>query len=831
MRHGPATLIGPLQTLWQKDLPDVWVVRKRRGNRAVLTFSGWALLALAGIFWSGEGRLSSLAFAQPAWPGSAVSSGSSKPSAESPMPQQLSRRGVGGSTRVEEQKPPPSNEEILTQDAWVHGVQPSHAIARQPSYRWRHAGLDVLLARPHSEGPDLHAALNHSSAVVATNAAIALARRGDPAGAEQLAAAVRADQARLPLRCAAAEALGGLKHELARLRVLELTDQFGRDPRDGNPAYLAELHAELVRAMVRQGARASDPRFVLAMRSPAPAVRLEAAQAWLFNPDGPLPAEAVDWRVDQDARVRSIALSILVRYRHPDARTFIQAGLTDQDYRVHATAIEELGRLPNGEGRELLRKLLKDPTEMVRAHAVTALVASGAGEDEVWPMVKDKSWRVRLAVAEALRHYPSRGGVAVAKLLLNDASPAVQEKVVAAMEAWGLPEAGPVLLEAMGKIVVVTRRTAARQLAARWAPAAEFSPDGAPERRSQLIESLRQRFRDQFGVEVGLARMPQAPVVTPEILARVEQLLAPLGADDKPTREAAARQLAALGPTAVEALQCLAIDRRLLLPEAVYAQVLPAVSPAFAVLERLRYEDVVLRRRAATELTALTADRPLSPLALERLASIVVREPDTLVWQGLLSAVGRDSREPAVRLAYVAIGHQSPEVRRRACEYLAAQPGPGHVPVLLPALEDPSEVVIQAAARALGFTGRVDDLGPLRRLLLATNDSIRLEAAIALTRLNDPSGSAALERLAYAPDPVIRREVAVAMGEMPDPAFTPTLIRLLDDQQAVRRAALQALPKVVGHDVAVPEGQTADDLSQRIELWKRWFQGERAARR
>jgi HEAT repeat protein len=69
------------------------------------------------------------------------------------------------------------------------------------------------------------------------------------------------------------------------------------------------------------------------------------------------------------------------------------------------------------------------------------------------------------------------------------------------------------------------------------------------------------------------------------------------------------------------------------------------------------------------------------------------------------------------------------------------------------------------------------------------------------------------------------------MGEMPDPAFAPTLIRLLDDQQAVRRAALQSLPKVVGRDVAAPQGQTADDLSQRIELWKRWYQGERSARR
>ncbi len=786
---------------------------------------------LTGCPWSSVGHLADLGVAESYPTAAGAGSAASEPTGKPESSPHATRRVPNDASRGQDPSPPSSDWQTLAEDAWVYAAQPSQPADNWPAYRWRHAGLDMLLARPENEGPDLHAALTDRNPVVAANAAIALARRGNADGVDQLAAAVHADRAKLPRRCAAAEALGCLPHEAARQRIVELADRFGRDPREGNPDYLAELHAELIRSMVRQGARAADPRDLAATRSPAPGVRLAAVQAWLHDTEAPLPAEAIDWRVDPDARVRLVALSVLVRHRHPDAKAFLVDGLNDQDFRVRTTAIAELGTLPGGEGRELLRRLLKDRSEMVRAPALASLAASGAGEDEVLPMAKDKSWRVRAVVAESLHSFPSRGGMAVAKALLDDPSPVVQEKVIASLAAWELPEAGPVLLEAIGKVVVMTRRTAARQLAARWPPAAEFSPDGAPERRNQRIVQLRQQFRDQFGVESGVVRTAAAVSLPPETLDRVEQLLQGLSTAEIPRREAAVHELKAVGPSLIAALERLAIDRRLALSEVVYVEVLPAISPTFASLERLRFQDVSLRRRAATELMEFASERPLSSLALERLASIAVREPDALVWQTLLTAVGNDPREPATRLAYTAIGHQAPEVRRRACEYLAAHPSPSHVPVLLPALDDPSEVVVLAAARAIGFVGRLDNPQPLHRLLMALNESIRLEAAVALTRLKDPAGPGALERLAYAQDPVVRRVVAATMGEMADPAFAPTLIRLLDDQQAVRRAALEALPKVAGRDVTAAEGLPPEDLSQRIELWKRWFRGERSARR
>ena len=199
-------------------------------------------------------------------------------------------------------------------------------------------------------------------------------------------------------------------------------------------------------------------------------------------------------------------------------------------------------------------------------------------------------------------------------------------------------------------------------------------------------------------------------------------------------------------------------------------------------------------------------------------------EPDQLVWQSLLAAVAADSSEPSVRLAYAAISHPSPEVRRRACRHLAAHPHPQHAKVLLPALEDRNQSVVCAAVRALGAAGRMDDTGPLRRLLGTSSEQLRLETATALVQLGDAAGTAALQRLAYADDAKVRRQVAVVMGEMGEPSFVPTLIRLLDDRVAVSRAALESLPKVVGHDASETDDQSPATTAERIRRWKLWFQ-------
>ena len=210
------------------------------------------------------------------------------------------------------------------------------------------------------------------------------------------------------------------------------------------------------------------------------------------------------------------------------------------------------------------------------------------------------------------------------------------------------------------------------------------------------------------------------------------------------------------------------------------------------------------------------------------LEQIAAAEPDALVWRSILIAVAADPSEASIRLACAAVGHPSPEVRRRACEHLAAHPEPQHARVLLPVLKDESHSVVCAAVRALGMLGRLDDTEPLRRLAVTTNEQLQIETAVALARLGDPTAPAALERLTYSKDPLVVRQAALMMGELGDPAFTPALVRLLDGPMTVCRAVLESLPKVAGRDVADVDGQPAENTSDRIRRWKQWHEQAQA---
>jgi HEAT repeat protein len=331
---------------------------------------------------------------------------------------------------------------------------------------------------------------------------------------------------------------------------------------------------------------------------------------------------------------------------------------------------------------------------------------------------------------------------------------------------WPLRQSGPILLEALASETYQTRRAAAEGLARLWPPAADFAVDAAPQQRAEALARLHERY----GREVGFA--------DPEVLAGAQRV-SNAGGDEKVWLE------------------------------------------ALAEVERLASDDVRARRRAAERLAELARQRTLGrPVAL-RLAEAMTREADPLVWRSVLMAVASDGSEPADRLAYLAIGHPASEVRRRACEHLAAHPSPSHAKVLLPALEDANPAVAIAAVRALGASGGLEDTGPFRRLLGSPNEAMRVEAATSLAQLGDPSGAAALERLAHSRDPSIRRQAAMAMGRVGDPVFAATLVGLLEDQYAIRLAALESLPKVMGQPGSGLESPPPGGTAEQVEFWRR----------
>lgn len=701
-----------------------------------------------------------------------------------------------------------------------------------PGYRWRCSGLERLLDLPPGKRPELRPALADDDPVLATAAAIGLARLGDASGAQRLVAAVGNPELKLPLRCAAAEALGSIREPSLAESLRGLIDQYACLGPDVRSRPVPELHAELIRSLALHVEAAHEKRLAEALASPAAGVRRSALLAWAGGTDGSLPPEAVDLRTDPDPQVRAAAMWALGRRRHPEALHILTASLHDLDLQVRIGTIAALGELGGAEAQAALEDSLEHGTELIRAAAVSALAKSGA-EHSLRDAASDKSWRVRAAVADALAGYPNRHAAAVARELITDSSLPVQRRVIAAISNWPLELAGPILLVGMEQRDRVARAKATEQLARRWPPAAQSPPDGLADRRGESLKELRRQFREQVGFAdpaalAGDAEEPDGSGVRPvqqKTTEQVEQLVEQLS---DPGLHGSARQqvvqaLVNCGPQLLKTLERLALDRRQELPEAIYREVLPRTSAAFAALDRLASKEVSQRRAAAEELAGLAAGRPLGRLVLERLAWLVVMETDALVWQNVFTAVAGDPGEPSIRLACAAIGHRSAEVRRRACQHLAAHADPGHAAVLLPVLKDPSPTVVLAAVGALGAGGRLDDTEPLRQLLATDDEPLRAEVAASLAQLGDPAGPAELERLAYSDDPAIRRRVATAMGELGDVQFVPTLIRLLDDRQGVRRAALDGLPKVVGHEVGDDEDGSPKLRAERISQWKQWY--------
>jgi HEAT repeat protein len=249
--------------------------------------------------------------------------------------------------------------------------------------------------------------------------------------------------------------------------------------------------------------------------------------------------------------------------------------------------------------------------------------------------------------------------------------------------------------------------------------------------------------------------------------------------------------------------------------------VLPRAAPVFALLERLQSPQVEQRRRAAAELRDRSQGEPLGELALARLVEIVTPDRDALVWMDVQEALAEDAREPVARLQVAGLSHPDAETRRRACEYFARHPHPRQEAMLLPSLEDESSAVVTAALGALAEVERLENPLPLARLLASREKEVRLATATTLARLGYESGFDALERLSYDHEPDIRREAAEAMGRAGYRRFVPILIRLLDDQLGVRRAALAALTEIAGQDI----GQTGDarTLPEQVARWKSWY--------
>jgi HEAT repeat protein len=148
---------------------------------------------------------------------------------------------------------------------------------------------------------------------------------------------------------------------------------------------------------------------------------------------------------------------------------------------------------------------------------------------------------------------------------------------------------------------------------------------------------------------------------------------------------------------------------------------------------------------------------------------------------------------------------------------------------------DEDVTVVREALRGLASQRQIPDAGSLESLLTASDSGVRIDAAAALARHGSPAGVRALLRLSHHQDPVVRRHAAVSLGDafqLAEPsknsllddslrnAAMGELVRLLDDNGDVRRAALASLQRIV-RDPLPP----ASDSAEQVRRWKQWHAG------
>ena len=193
---------------------------------------------------------------------------------------------------------------------------------------------------------------------------------------------------------------------------------------------------------------------------------------------------------------------------------------------------------------------------------------------------------------------------------------------------------------------------------------------------------------------------------------------------------------------------------------------------------------------------APSADAP-APL----LAEAILAEADPHVAGALRWALARSDRDTAASLAP---GLESPDVdvRRRAAQALAEDPGDEAAAALAGALGDPDSAVRGHAALALGARGAPEAVPALLGMVVeGANDVEASEVLGSMAREGEAAERIrrALFDAFAAGDAAVRLRLVQAAAELPGPLALEVLPRLARDADRTVARTAEALAEVLGH--------------------------------
>jgi len=742
----------------------------------------------------------------------------------------------------------------LTKDTWVKNFKPIPG-----EWRWINSQIDDLLILPEDRRPDFAEILStETHPIVRANSAIVLVHTKqenmDSVNVgDHLLNAIHDASLSIRIRCAALEAYASLDSTSAE-DLSEIFDTYYEQVHGkgninlGKPEMILELLCDLPDKMPLS----HHPCYIKPLTSRNPKIRLAALMIWQDHGSGgqypgdqcpTLPEAFAECYRDRSPEIRAASMLVLAQWQHPQTMHVLQVGLRDQAANVRGAAVHGLGLLNTEESLTLLKPMITNPVPAIRTEVVHALVSAGQWND-VFRMMDDQAFEVRRAVAESLTCSENEHGLTIAKKYMKDVSPDVQETMLRAVSHWNPQNSYPLYLEAMNSNISNSRKVAGELLAEQWSPAKEYQFDAEQEKRQKIIATLTTQLENELllphGKESSLtastshvqASSATLPPFSGEKTTQIKSLLDRYAKSSDPeTTHQIEKQFTALGPELVPILEQLVFQEGIPIPESLLVTVLPAIDPVYSTLMKLDAQEISSRRGATTKLLEDAKYRMLPELVYSCLLLHTTYETDEIVQIRLWELVKMqttnehaDKRPMFWRFAHTLAAHSlaqdSPELHRRACEYLKDHGTPDDVGLLVDELANPIPSVIRPALQAISRIGNREHAGLVRPLLNNPQILVVVDAATALHCWGEQIGTDTLERLAISGDRTTKLVIVQNIRRINDPSLISILIKMLDEPGTTRQKALDTLPRLAGTNVASPQELASLTPEERVNRWK-----------
>lgn len=682
---------------------------------------------------------------------------------------------------------------------------------RQP--HWKHRELDSVLLE--EEAPEmLGAATESEDALVRATAAIGQARMGQLHSAE-LIAAVENRELPTSIRCASLETLALAEDQAAIDQLYESRGEWmeAAEPTAAELLNSEKLETELIYALALRQQVRRDLRVHEALASDYDDVRAAALDAMYLDWESELPGEAISLLEDRAERVASAARRTAAPLESL-LQSFGSASMTHRRDAVYGMA-----RCGEQAALDELEKIVEDAAIVCLVAAIDVWVIRGDFA-KVADFASHDEHRVRCAVAEKLAVDRKQQTAAIAPKLLNDSSTRVRDLTLESLENWPAQPATEAMLEAL--------RTAespysAKVIAARLAARLGEPKPAADETTTQLLARLEKAWRSQYGSPTEKGDLPVEERISHDAALQMLRLVQQYEqASAGPDESALRRQLLGQRRTLLATLDLLGPELVAVPLPRLQVSVLPEISADFANWKQSQEADANLRRPALRSLAGASRKHELNQYLIEQVAQTCRLDAAEEEMHAILEMVEQDGRPAAARIVGLALHHRAATVRRQAlawCERFTTHDYSG---ILSTLVTDEERSIRLAAAETLRYYPSDATKTALLELLGNDDADLAVAAAGSLAYLHVQEGADALNRFSRDRIERTRRLSAEAIGKSGDESLTPTLIRMLGDFRSVQNAALTALPKVVGEDVAAREKGFRDTSSQ-IAAWQTWY--------